>query len=64
MKFLLIVLIGILVFLGYLVNSSTNEMNNWSNKCYSDGGEVHQNGWGWSDHYDCYKDGKIINHVR
>lgn len=61
-----IITLFILVLLGLIILSGiqTQKFNNWIIRCTHDGGTVQLTGIHiFSNSYECYKDGKIINHV-
>jgi hypothetical protein len=54
-------LIGISAYTQY---KQIKKYNNWSGKCFDDGGVVVNTRKGFvSDQFECLKDGKIINHI-
>jgi hypothetical protein len=60
---MMILIVGI-IYSAIASYVNNDDFNRWANKCRLDGGEIKQDYWGSSyDHYECYKDGKIINHV-
>lgn len=65
-----IVWVLIAVALGYYLiwsfhasDSQDHRFNNWTSRCHNDGGLVQQT-WKsfWTTNYECFKDGKIIDH--
>lgn len=54
----------VLLLLGYAATNEDNRFNAWTQQCHKDGGAVQTESQSfWSTDYECYKDGKIIDHV-
>lgn len=62
-----LMVLGIVLIVQSTIN--TNRFNDWAKQCRTDGGITSLDGvqdhfiFGVSVHYECIKDGKVINHV-
>lgn len=64
LPFLLIIIFAPLLALVLFGGNSHKEFDDWAYKCKQDGGVVQFTGYNHNgdDHFECYKDGQIINH--
>jgi hypothetical protein len=67
-KIIILICVVVLVIFGFgfiKQNESDVEFSQWATKCLQDGGVTSVDRVDYSSrHYECIKDGKIINHVR
>lgn len=61
--FAVIAIILVAVTWQFTVYQEFQRTLSWAQICNQDGGKIRQTGWGSHLAYECFKDGKIIDHV-